>query len=50
LTGDATKARSVLGWRPEVEFRALVEMMVDADIARLERPTSRRIASPSTSG
>jgi GDPmannose 4,6-dehydratase len=31
LIGDATKARTVLGWRPKVSFRELVEMMVDAD-------------------
>ena len=32
LTGDATKARGTLGWRPRVEFRELVEMMVDSDL------------------
>jgi GDPmannose 4,6-dehydratase len=35
LVGDATKARERLGWRPEVDFEALVHMMVDADLARL---------------
>ena len=35
LIGDATKARTVLGWAPAVDFRALVAMMVDADVARL---------------
>ena len=33
LVGDATKARTVLGWEPEVSFEELVEMMVDADLA-----------------
>ena len=37
LTGDASRARAVLGWEPEVGFRELVEMMVDADLARLQR-------------
>jgi GDPmannose 4,6-dehydratase len=37
LTGDAAKARRVLGWKPEVDFRALVTMMVDADLARLQK-------------
>jgi len=32
LVGDATKAEEVLGWRREVDFPRLVEMMVDADI------------------
>jgi len=34
LQGDASKARRVLGWQPRVSFRELVEMMVDADLAR----------------
>jgi len=36
LIGDATKARTKLGWKPEVSFQGLVTMMVDADLARLE--------------
>ncbi|HWT06846.1 MAG TPA: GDP-mannose 4,6-dehydratase [Xanthomonadales bacterium] len=35
LVGDASKARAVLGWTPEVRFEALVERMVRADIERL---------------
>ncbi|MBP1636765.1 MAG: gmd [Acidobacteria bacterium] len=35
LIGDASKAARVLGWRPTVDFRALIEMMVDADLDRL---------------
>ena len=35
LTADSTKARRVLGWRPEVSFEELVRMMVDADLALL---------------
>jgi GDPmannose 4,6-dehydratase len=35
LLGDATKARTQLGWRPEVSFQDLVVMMVDADLQRL---------------
>ena len=33
--GDPSRARAVLGWTPEVDFQGLVEMMVDADVARL---------------
>jgi GDPmannose 4,6-dehydratase len=36
LIGDASKARKDLGWVPEVPFEALVHMMVDADLARLQ--------------
>jgi GDPmannose 4,6-dehydratase len=32
LVGDAGKARRVLGWQPEVDFRELVRMMVDSDL------------------
>src|SRR5215510_3634408 len=36
LIGDPAKARRVLGWTPEVDFKGLVTMMVDADVARLQ--------------
>jgi GDPmannose 4,6-dehydratase len=35
LVGDASKARSVLGWEPEVSFEELLSLMVQADLARL---------------
>jgi GDPmannose 4,6-dehydratase len=35
LVGDASRARDLLGWEPSVSFQELVEMMVDADLARL---------------
>ena len=35
LIGDSTKARTALGWTPEVDFRGLVTMMVEADLSRL---------------
>ena len=35
LIGDAAKARSVLGWQPEVTFQQLITMMVDEDVRRL---------------
>jgi GDPmannose 4,6-dehydratase len=35
LIGDPARARADLGWEPRTSFRELVEMMVDADIARL---------------
>ena len=37
LVGDATKARTVLGWKSEVDFYALIEMMVEADLRALAR-------------
>ncbi len=32
LLGDASKARRALGWEPRVTFKALVRLMVDADM------------------
>jgi GDPmannose 4,6-dehydratase len=37
LLADNTKARTKLGWTPEVDFRGLVNMMVDADMERLKK-------------
>jgi GDPmannose 4,6-dehydratase len=37
LRADGSKARRVLGWQPRVTFQQLVRMMVDADLAALER-------------
>ncbi|MFN3326305.1 MAG: GDP-mannose 4,6-dehydratase [Bryobacteraceae bacterium] len=37
LQADCSKARRVLGWEPSVTFDELVRLMVDADIAQLER-------------
>jgi GDPmannose 4,6-dehydratase len=36
LVADASKAKRVLGWKPTVSFKELIEMMVDADIERLK--------------
>jgi len=35
LIGDPSKAKKVLGWQPSVDFKGLVHMMVDADLARI---------------
>ena len=44
LIGDSSKARTSLGWQPKVDFRRLVEMMMDADLERLSRaPGVRQI-------
>ena len=37
LVGNRSRAEAVLGWRPTVNFTGLVEMMVDADMALVER-------------
>ncbi|HEX5446428.1 MAG TPA: GDP-mannose 4,6-dehydratase [Pirellulales bacterium] len=44
LLSDPSKARRVLGWKPQVGFQQLVAMMVAADLAALSRdqiPTKR---------
>jgi len=35
LIGSPAKAKAQLGWEPSVDFKGLVHMMVDADLARL---------------
>jgi GDPmannose 4,6-dehydratase len=42
LLGDSTKARNQLGWTPQVDFKQLVEMMVDADLKRLSAAAAVR--------
>ncbi len=37
LLGDCSKAKRELGWTPRVDFKQLVEMMVDADLERLRK-------------
>jgi GDPmannose 4,6-dehydratase len=40
LVGDPAKAERTLGWRREVEFDALIDMLVDADVAALQQRVS----------
>ena len=45
LIGDASKARTELGWEPKTTFRDLVRLMVDADLASVRRkPQEQRNA------
>jgi GDPmannose 4,6-dehydratase len=37
LISDPSKARSILGWEPAVNFKELVTMMVDSDMQRLSQ-------------
>jgi GDPmannose 4,6-dehydratase len=37
LIGDASKARRELGWSPQVTFKELVRLMVDADVSMVNR-------------
>lgn len=37
LLGDCSKAKEVLGWELEVGFKELIEMMVDADLIRVQQ-------------
>ncbi len=50
LVGDASEARRRLGWQPTRNFRAMIEEMVDADLAHLRAATQgdgaqRRLAA-----
>ena len=42
LVGDASKAKRVLGWQPNMTFEGLIQMMVDEDIKRLSAPAHYR--------
>jgi GDPmannose 4,6-dehydratase len=42
LLGDPSKARNRLGWERQVDFAALVDMMVDHDLALAEREARSR--------
>jgi GDPmannose 4,6-dehydratase len=36
LIGNASKAKTMLGWEPTVSFDGLVKMMVEEDLKRVE--------------
>jgi len=44
LCGDASKARRILGWEPQLRFERLVAMMVEADLASARRDAARSAA------
>jgi GDPmannose 4,6-dehydratase len=48
LIANPARAREELGWEPQVTFRELVELMVDADLQRLE-PASGEVGVESRS-
>ena len=37
LLGDPTKAKKALGWKLDVDFKQLIEMMVQSDLEKVER-------------
>jgi len=37
LRGDATRANTILGWKPKVSFEQLVEMMYTSDLVRAQK-------------
>jgi GDPmannose 4,6-dehydratase len=39
LVGDASKARTQLGWEPTVSFAEMIRQMVEADLKRLSQQT-----------
>jgi GDPmannose 4,6-dehydratase len=50
IIGDASKAKAVLGWKPQVRTPELVGIMVDADIQALEDTAPTRIDRPDVPG
>jgi hypothetical protein len=45
LLGDSSKARKVLGWKPEIDLREMICEMVDADLERLRSESDSRKSS-----
>lgn len=44
LVGDATKVRRQLGWKPQVDFKEMIHMMVDEDMRSLvNKITSEKV-------
>ncbi len=41
LIGDATKAKQLLGWKPETTFKQLVHMMVSADMQMINESSNK---------
>lgn len=41
LWGDSTKARKELGWKPSVDFKGLVSMMMESDMKQIAGMTPR---------
>ena len=37
LKGDYSKGKKILGWKPTVSFKGLIEMMVDSDLKYLKK-------------
>ena len=41
LLGDATKAKTVLGWEPKIKFDDLAKLMVEADLEKVQSSLNR---------
>ncbi|MBC7256638.1 MAG: GDP-mannose 4,6-dehydratase, partial [Chloroflexi bacterium] len=46
LVGDASKARRQLGWKPEVTFEELIQMMVEHDLRELKQQMATGTVPP----
>ncbi|MBI2775407.1 GDP-mannose 4,6-dehydratase [Candidatus Dependentiae bacterium] len=44
LCGDASKARTILGWEPKVDFSTLVKIMMHHDMQQLEESIEQNIS------
>ncbi len=43
LIGDYSKAKAKLGWEPKTKFKALIELMTDADVKLIEDQLSGKV-------
>jgi GDPmannose 4,6-dehydratase len=37
LCGNVSSAKEILGWQPRTDFKTMIGLMVDADLARLDK-------------
>jgi len=43
LLGDPAKAKDKLGWKPAVDFKSLIKIMVDADLEKVKNNGNRQL-------
>ena len=40
LLGDSTKAKKLLGWKPKIDIKKLIKLMLDEDMKSIKKTTN----------